>query len=206
MKRNLSAIAGLFALTTATNVNILNIGAVAANGETITIGSTVYTCATTPATDYEFAPGGDAATSVTNIAAVINATTHATGLQAVALTGAVLLIDRTARGPVACAETLAGSGNAWLVANTYGAGTDQDKPEIPLAFTRTATAAEDTGKLMAFGLPFTPTAVVVQVLTSAGAIKAWDGKATIGTNHVLLNSDGAADIAENDVVTILATA
>lgn len=205
MKRNLSTFAALAALAVAHQVNILSIGAVAAADETVTIGSTVYTCAEEPATDYEFEPGADAAGTITNLTACINATTSTTNLRAVALSGAILLIDDTTRGPQTCAETLAGSGNAWLAAATFGAGTDQDVPDIPLVFSRTCTAAEGTGKLMAFGLGFTPAEVIVQVRSSAGVVKAWDGKITKGAGYVLLNSDAAADIAENDVVTVLAT-
>jgi hypothetical protein len=203
--KNLSKFAALAALAAAADVNILSIAAIAANNETVTIGSVVYTCKTSPATAYEFAPGANAAGSITNLVACINATTSTTKLRAVALTGAVLVLDTEARGGRTCAETLAGSGNAWLVNKTYGAGTATDSPEIPLIFSRTCTAAEDTGKLIAFALPFTPVEILVQIRTSAGAIKAWDGKLTKGAGYVLLNSDGAADIAENDVVTLLAT-
>ncbi len=203
--KNLSKFAALAALAASCDVNILTIGAVAANTQTITIGSVVYTCKTTPANDYEFAPGADAAASITNIAACINATSATTKLRAVAITGAVLVLDTERRGGRACSETLAGSGNAWMAASTFGAGTTTDTPEIPLVYSRTCTAAEDTGKLIVFGLPFTPSEVLVQVRTSAGILKAWDGKITKGEGYVLLNSDAATDIAQNDVVTLLAT-
>lgn len=203
--KNLSRFAAIAALAAAADVNILAIAAIAANTETVTIGSTVYTCKTVPATAYEFAPGADAAGTITNLTACINATTSTTKLQAIAVTGGILVIDTERRGGRACSETLAGSGNAWLAASTFGAESEADAPEIPVVFTRTCTAAESTGKLVAFGLPFTPTAALVQVRDSTGVIKAWDGKITIGANHVLLNSDAATDIATNDVVTLLAT-
>lgn len=203
--KNLSKFATLVALAASANVNILAIGAVAANNETVTIGSAVFTCKTTPALNTEFAPGADAAASITNLVACINATGATTKLKAVAVAGGILVIDTEARGGRACAETLAGSGNAWLAAATFGAGSLTDAVDIPLVFSRTCSAAESTGKLMAFGLPFTPTEVIVQVRDATGVIKAWDGKLTKGANFVLLNSDAAADIAENDVVTLLAT-
>lgn len=203
--KNLSKFATLVAMAAAINTNVLAMPVIAANNETVTIGGIVYTCKTTPATAYEFAPGADAAASITNLVACINATSATTKLKAIAVTGAVLVLDSDNRGGRACSETLAGSGNAWLASATFGAGSKTDAPEIPLAFSRTCTAAEDAGKLIVFGLPFTPVEVIVQVRTSAGAIKAWDGKLTKGTNYVLLNSDGSADIAQNDVVTLLAT-
>lgn len=203
--KNISTFGTLVALAAAINTNVLALPVITANNETVTIGGIVFTCKTSPATAYEFAPGDNAAGSIANLVACINATSATTKLQAIATTGAVLILDSGTRGTLACSETLAGSGNAWLTAATFGSGSTTDAPEIPLAFSRTCIAAEDTGKLMVFGLPFTPVEVIVQVRTSAGAIKAWDGKLTKGTNHVLLNSDGSADIAENDVVTILAT-
>ena len=146
-----------------------------------------------------------AANSITGIVTAINGTTSATNLRAVAVAGGVLVIDGTTRGGSACSETLAGSGNAWLAASSFGQGSDTDTPEVALVFNRTCTAAEDTGKLVAFALPFTPTTALVQVRTSAGVIKAWDGKMTVGEGHVLLNSDASADIATNDVVTLIVT-
>lgn len=146
-----------------------------------------------------------AANSITAIVAAINASTYATGLQAIAVAGGVLVLDTTQRGGQSCTETLSGAGNAWLAATSYGGSSDVDQPEIPVLFTRTATAAEAAGKLLAFSLPFTPTQAVVQIRDSSGVLKAWDGKLTLGANHALLNSDAGTDIAENDVVSLLAT-
>jgi len=203
--KNISKFATLAALAATADVNILSIAAIAATTQTVTIGSVVYTCKTTPANAYEFAPGADAAGTITNLTACINATSADTDLRAVAITGGILVLDSERRGGRACTETLAGSGNAWLAAATYGAGTLEDAPEIPLLFSRTCTAGEATGKLVAFALPFTPVELIVQVRDSAGVIKAWDGKMTKGAGHVLLNSDASTDIAENDVVTLMAT-
>jgi hypothetical protein len=203
--KNLKAFALLAASAASADANILSIATIAANLQTVTVGSVVYTCKTTPATSYEFAPGANAAGSITNLIACINATSETTKLQAIAITGGILVIDTSGRGGRVCSETLAGANNAWLAASTYGAGSDTDNPEIPLLFSRTVTAAESTGKLVAFALPFTPTDVVVQARTSAGVLVAWDGKVTIGTNHILLNSDATTDLATNDVVTVLAT-
>jgi hypothetical protein len=147
-----------------------------------------------------------AANSITAIVAAINASTGATGLMAFAVTGGVLVLDTTLRGGQACTETLSGAGNAWLAATSCGQSSDTDSPEIPLVFTRTCTAAEAAGKLIAFALPFTPTQAVVQVRAATGEIKAWDGKLTLGTNHALVNSDANTDVAETDVVTLIATA
>lgn len=204
MKKNLSSFAALAALAFTANHNILALPTNAANTETVVIGANTWTFKTVASLPYDVAVGVDAATSITNLVTAVNSTTSSTNISARAVAGGVLFIDQTGRGPLACSETLAGANNAWLAANTFGASSDTAL-DTPLMFSRVAVAAEDTGKLVAFALPFTPTDVIVQVRSSAGVIKAWDGKLTFGAGFVLLNSDGAADIATNDVVTILVT-
>lgn len=51
-----------------------------------------------------------------------------------------------------------------------------------------------------------PSAVVVQVRTSAGVVKAHDGAVTVGDGTVTIDNSGAVDFAATDVISVFAAA
>jgi hypothetical protein len=119
----------------------------------------------------------------------------------------VLVIDRsnTSFQAKACSETLAGSNNAWAAANSYGGhGTPDTLPAIAM-INRAAITQEVTLGNMHFVLGFAPVSVIVQVTSSAGAKKAWDGAVTISGKRVIVDNSGATDWAAGDIVTLLAS-
>ena len=166
-----------------------------ATTETLTNAGNVFGAAT-------LANGADpsAANSITAIVTAINA--NIAGVHATAITGGVLIVDSRGRGTVATTETLTGSGNAWQNATTIGIDTGGTIPNLTALIQRTVTAGEDSGKVFAIALPAAPVGFVVQVRTSAGALKAWDGKAVIVGQNIVLYSDGSTDLVENDVVAV----
>jgi len=114
-----------------------------------------------------------------------------------------ILIHADAVGVVelACAETLAGVGNAWGSATMYG-GVDPGARTVVVS--RVPTALEVTTGNLHFHFDFAPTVVSVSVFPTAtpGVAKAWDGGATVATNLVTLDNDGATDWAETDTVVL----
>lgn len=102
-----------------------------------------------------------------------------------------------------CTETLAGSNNAWAAAAMYG-GSNTEVRGVAIV-QRAANATEVALDHMLFNFPFTPTALVVQVRTSAGALKTWDGAITQSGKKVTVTNGGSSDWAATDVVTVLAS-
>jgi len=127
--------------------------------------------------------------------ASIEVTAYALGAQ-------VVIAHDYAAEAIACAETLAGSNNGWAAATTYGETGILEAPQIPVQVKRAVTAAEATALACVFGFSSPVANAAVQVRTSAGVLKAWDGKLTIVDNTVQLNSDGSVNLATNDVVTV----
>jgi hypothetical protein len=84
---------------------------------------------------------------------------------------------------------------------------DQPANDVNFAVmaSRAATAAEVTQGLAVFAFGRTPTAILVQVRTAAGAFKAYDGIGTIDGEIVTLDNAGSADFADTDVLTVLAS-
>lgn len=80
-----------------------------------------------------------------------------------------------------------------------------DDANLAVMASRAAVAGEVTQGLAAFALGRTPSAVIAQVRTAAGAVKAWDGVLAISGELVTLDNSGAVDFAATDVLTILAT-
>ncbi len=163
--------------------------------ETLTNAGNVFGAAT-------LASGADpsAANSITGIVSAINANMEK--CRATAITGGILFVDYRERGTVATTETLTGSGNAWQNATTIGVDAGGAIPNLSGIVQRTVTAGEDSGKVFTVALPVAPVAFIVQVRASTGALKAWDGKAVIVGQNIVLYSDGSTDLVENDVVAV----
>lgn len=72
----------------------------------------------------------------------------------------------------------------------------------------TVTAADVTAGTVTVHLNHLtgPTAVVVQVRTSAGVVKAHDGAVTVGDGYVSIDNSGTVDFADTDVISVIAAA
>jgi hypothetical protein len=103
----------------------------------------------------------------------------------------------------ATTETLTGSNNAWGAA-TLARNLAAEQATGVVVSSRVPSATEVAVESMAFPFSFEPSAVLVQIRTSAGVIKAWDGAVVVSDNLVTLNSSGTTDIAADDVVTVIA--
>ena len=103
----------------------------------------------------------------------------------------------------ATTETLSGSNNAWSAA-TLARNVAEEQAAGVVISSRVPNATEIAVQTMSFVFTFEPAAVVVQIRTSAGALKAWDGAVVVSDNVVTLNSSGSTDIATDDVVTVIA--
>jgi hypothetical protein len=134
--------------------------------------------------------------------AAINANSRQ-GLQAEAISVNEVLIW----GPVGnldVAEGLAGSNNAFHnTASFFGAASAAVRGRDLVA--RAAVSKEVTLGNMHFVFPFKPSSVLVQVRTSAGVAKAWDGAVSISNYRVTLDNSGATDWAATDIVSVLAS-
>lgn len=114
---------------------------------------------------------------------------------------AVIVTDDQGR-TLGTTETLAGSNNVWGAATLLGGTTGSGVETVVVS--RVANATEDALELMVFTFSFAPSAASVQVRTTAGVAKAWDGAVTISGNNVVLTSSGSTDIDATDVVTVTA--
>jgi len=190
------------------DVNLLRIATIAADGEEIVIGADTFPCVTSPDADFEFAPGADAAGSITNIAAIINSD-NTQDLTALAITGVGVLVvsDRPGQRGLACTETLAGANNGWAAAAMYGATARNDEFRPFDVAPVTPNAVEVAAGRLAVRFGFAPTAWVITVRTSAGASKAWDGVAAVHADDdrvLILDNSGSTDWTATDEVVILA--
>lgn len=143
-----------------------------------------------------------------SIAGIVGAFNDSGIVRAVAITGGLVIVQLTGRGPLACTETLAGGGNAWLNATTVGATPGplpSDAAPVGVAVHRAATAGEVSAGRMLFGFQSTVTAAFIQVRSSAGQTKVFDGKVVINGNLVTVDNSGDVDFAANDIVTLLVT-
>lgn len=194
-------------------MNVLRLLSNVADAETITIGSEVYEI------DTAAAPGAVTAGNIrvdcnagvtptvasAAIVAAINANTKL-GLTALAISvNELLVFTNSDSSPITlpCAETLAGASNAWATAAFYGGETSGVRGMR--AAQRLPNAQEVTIGNMHFVFPFTVNAVLVQVRSSTGAAKAWDGLTTVSGQRVTLDNSGATDWAATDTVVVLAS-
>lgn len=102
-----------------------------------------------------------------------------------------------------CTETLAGAGNAWTAAAMYKVATPGARAVALVQ--RVAVAQDVTLDHVLFNFSFTPTAVMVNVRTTAGVAKTWEGAVTISGGRVTVTNGGASDWAATDVITVLAS-
>lgn len=100
-------------------------------------------------------------------------------------------------------ETLAGANNEWAAAAMYGSVVTEVRG-VALA-QRAANATEAALDHMLFNFPFTVTSYMVQVRTSAGALKTWDGAITVSGKKVTVTNGGSTDWAATDVISVLAS-
>ena len=194
-------------------MNVLRLASNVADAETITLGSEVYEI------DTAAAPGAITAGNIrvdcnagvtpaiasAAIVAAINANTR-NGLTAVAISAnEILVFANSDSSPITlpCAETLAGANNAWAAANFYGG--EASGVRGLRAAQRSPNAQEVAIGNMHFMFPFAVNAALIQIRTSTGASKAWDGVTTISGARVSLDNAGATDWAATDVVAVFAS-
>lgn len=142
---------------------------------------------------------------VTNAVRTINSNSTAFYAVAGGTTNVYIIATSLRTSGVSCTETLAGTGNAWASATTYGGVSEANTAKRTVVLSRAAVTAEVTAGYMYFTPNFTPTKVVVNVRASTGIVKAWVGAVTISNRLVILDNSGATDFANTDVVTIVAS-
>ena len=194
-------------------MNVLRLASNVADAETITIGTEIYEIDTAAAPGAVIAgnirvdcnAGVTPAVASAAIVAAINANTKY-GLTALAISvNEILVFANSDVSPIglACAETLAGANNAWAAAAFYG-GEATGIRGLRVA-QRNPNAQEVSIGNMHFVFPFPVLAVLVQVRSSTGAAKAWDGVASVNGARVTLDNAGATDWAATDTVAVLAS-
>lgn len=193
-------------------IGILRIASNVADGETITIGSTVFEVDT--AADPGAITAGrvrvncNAAVTPTEFGTQFVAAVNAQGLgvKAYKVSANVVVVydEKPGRGQtLATTETLAGANNGWGASTLVRIGPPQSAKNVAIQ-QRACNAVEDAAEVMAFYFPFTVASALVQVRRS-GVIRAWDGAVTTPSGGVVvLTSSGTTDIDENDVVTVVA--
>lgn len=197
-------------------INTLRVATDVADTETITIGTTVFEV------DTAASPGAitagrvrvdcSAAVTPTAFTTAFEAAVNAANLvalkfRATRISASEVLIVNTRNGvdATACTETLAGANNVWAAAAAFGGRADSTVLRGVMIVSRAATATEVALGTMHFVLPYTPTAIAVQVRTAAGVAVAHNGGANATGNRVTVDNTGATDFAATDVVTVIAT-
>lgn len=193
------------------SLNVLRLASNVADTETIVIGNETYEI------DTAAAPGAITAgrirvdcnagvTPTIASAAIVAAINNNTAqkLFAVAISVNEILIACLSGASLAATETLAGANNAFAAAAFYG-GVSQDRFLRQEIVQRAAIAQEVTLDSMHFYFDFTPTAVLVQIRTSAGALKTWDGAITITGRRVTVGNGGSVDWAAGDIIAVVAS-
>jgi hypothetical protein len=191
-----------------TPFNVLRLAANVADGETVTIGqytfefdsNSSYTAGRIPIVVGTLTP-----TAVMPL--LVSAINAYTPYQAVQISVNEMLLvakdDNTPIGAVACTETMAGANNAWGTA-TMTAGLPAGALVNQLQ-QRAATAQDVSIGFARFWFPFTVAAAFVEVRTSAGVKRAWDGAVTFSGGVVSLDNAGATDWVAGDLLVCLAS-
>ena len=207
-RNNISKVAALSKRGRTPSMNVLRLAADVADTETVTINGTVFEFnstggVTSGRTAVDVSGGVTPTLAGTALVTAINAANC--GMRAKKISANEVLVFAAAGDATAyaCTETLAGANNGWAAATAFGGGAEPSALPTPVIIKRVPTTQEITLQTMHFPLTFTPTAVVAQIRTSAGVIKAYDGKVTITDQYVSLTSDGTVDPAADDIVTLL---
>lgn len=202
--KSLALFSALIAAGALHGQNLLTIAADVADGQTFTIGNDVFefTPDNTPTAGrwpVSIAGGVTPAVALPAAAAALSLR----GYTAIVVGSNVVVIDDTPGRTLACSETMAGAGNVWAAAATYGhAATDTGA--VAVQQSRAVVAGEVTAGLFAMAFNGAVQSVAVAVRTAAGVAKAYDGALAISGRIVTLNAVGTTDLAATDVVTITA--
>ncbi len=161
-------------------------------------------------TDYYWAGDGAVqATALDTLKDAVNYNTATTGIVAedtVAIGADVYLPLRAVAGNVATTGlTLVKSGANLAVSGATLAAGVQGGAKPTALIKRTCAVADVTAGLIviATALPSISN-FIIQVKTSAGAIKAWDGVAAVAGSTFVIDNSGNTDWADTDVITIIA--
>lgn len=209
-RNHISKVRNLMARGKSPSMNILRLASDVADTETVTINGVVFEFDTVPTsvtsgrTSVDVSAGVTPTLAGTALTTAINASSC--GMRAVKISASEVLVYSASGSNTAFAttETLAGANNVWAAATAFGGSAQPSEVPVPVILSRVPTATEVTLQTFHFPLNFNPTAVTLQIRTSAGVIRAWDGAITIAANVVSISSSGSTDIAASDVVTILA--
>jgi hypothetical protein len=194
-------------------INVLRLAANVADAETVTIGDQVYefdTAASPTITAGNIRVDVNAAQTPTAASAAlvlaINNNAQSTVTAVAISVNEILIWSKDGLGAaLTCAETLAGSNNAWSAAAMYAATTNTDFRGMAMG-ARVPTATEVALGNLHFRFSFAVAAALVAVrVTSTGVVKAWDGAMTISGNRVTLDNAGSTDWAATDTVTVFAS-
>lgn len=179
---------------TAGNSMAVSTDVVGASWDGVTLGTTVAGVDPT---------AGEATTAL--VSAITASTTEAIAALRVSANEVVVSANAVGAVVLACAESMGGSNNAWAASAMYGGRavgprTVEIQNRVPLA----VEVAVDN---MHFYFSFTPAAVEVFVepTSTPGALKLWNGGATISGGRVTLDNGGNVDWAATDTVYITAT-
>lgn len=146
----------------------------------------------------EFTTALNTAINATNVLGFRGASTRISASE-------VLVVWQTPGNYVgACTETLAGANNQWAAAAFYG-GKDPTKLTLVNVQDRIVNTTEAALGDAHFYFPFAPTAAVVQITTTAGAVKAYDGAVVMTGNRITVDNSGSSDWAATDVITVTAS-
>jgi hypothetical protein len=179
-------------------------------GKKVTIGGVDYLEADTE--DFPngvWTNGASGAASATSLAAAINGDTRSSKppIKAVASTDKVFVWN-TRIGPAATANLVV-TENATTAPDVSGmAGASNDGRPLVAVANLTMNAVYAAADEVRVFVPFNPTGVLVQIATSAGVIRAFDGKVTIHNAtasvpaHVKVIDDGSVNIASGDFVNV----
>lgn len=207
-RKNISKVAALSKRGRTPSMNVLRLAADVADTETVTINGVVFEFNSTGGvtgsnTAVDVSGGVTPTLAGTALTAAINASSC--GMRAKKISANEVLVFAAAGDsfPYACTETMAGASNAWAAATAFGGAGEPSALPAPVVISRVPTATEIALQTMHFPLTFTPTAVVAQIRTSAGVLKAFDGTTLIVDQYVSLTASGSVDPASGDIVTLL---
>lgn len=194
------------------SVAVLRVAANVADAETITVGTTVFEVDT--AADPGAVTAGNVRVNCSSgVTPTIFTTQFETAVNAVNVLGFRAKAIKISNSEVllwapgvytgATTETLAGANNVFSNATFDGGEAEPAILRSVQVDARVANATEAALETMHFHFPFTPLAAVVQVRTTAGAMKAFDGAVTITAGRVTVASSGVTDVAATDIVTVV---
>lgn len=191
--------------------NVLRIASNVADAETVTIGADVYEftddgAVTAPANIPIDISGGVTPTiaSAGLVNAILASATEPIFAEKISVNEVLVYRTHPGVNATACAETMAGSNNAWDQATFAGGLAPAVKRVHTVKWTPT-TQEVALGNIH-FPLDFPPKYFHIDVITtSTGVKKAWDGATLIDGNRLTIDNTGSTDWAATDDIYVYIT-